>query len=73
MPAFLPQTLRLTASGACASCNAYGGSAHASSCNAAEPRKKFRRGHMPRAARNSRLSAVAVAQERLQRRLIRDL
>jgi hypothetical protein len=61
---------RTTRSGACSSCGAYGASQHRPTC---EPGRRFGIGHMRVARRDSRTSAIALAHQRLQQSLARDL
>ena len=54
----------------CRSCGAYGGSQHGFSC---QPGKHIQQGHMPRAPRDERLSALVRVQLELQDALIAGL
>jgi hypothetical protein len=61
---------RLTSSGACAACGAYGGSQHRPTCR---PGRRFQLGRFRRARRDSRISAALRDYEDYERSLIRDL
>jgi hypothetical protein len=70
MPTF--EFPRLTQSGACAACGAYGGSQHRPNCR---PRTgpRLRLGRMRNAKRDARLSAAVREKIRIDDELVRDL
>jgi hypothetical protein len=72
----MPALPRLTASGACASCGAYGGSQHRPTCDPERVQRtgeRIRLGRSRRAARDRRTSAAVRARERVERDLLRGL
>jgi hypothetical protein len=64
-------TIRLTASGACASCNAYGGTQHRPTCRP-DVVRRFKRPSFRRARIDARLSAIARTYARQQDALVRS-
>ena len=54
----------------CRSCGAYGGSQHAFTC---QPGRTYKLGRSRRAARDRRLSALVLENQRIQAELIRNL
>jgi hypothetical protein len=71
MPAFTSSTAlnSRTSSGACSWCRVYGNSQHLSTCT---PGRRLPVGRMRRAQKDSRTSAAALANHRLQQFLARD-
>jgi hypothetical protein len=63
----MPATYRLTQSGACAHCGAYGGSQHRLPNCPEVPQTRFQRGHVPGAARDARISQVIRAWQQHER------
>ena len=68
MPAFTSFTSR-TSFGACLWCRVYGNSQHRPTC---QPGRRLPIGRMPGARQDSRASAAALANQRLQQSLARD-
>lgn len=68
----MSNSLRLTQSGACASCGAYGGSQHRPTCQPDVPRK-FKRPHSRRAKVDARMSAAMRDRTRFEDEVIARL
>jgi len=69
----MPASFRFTSSGACARCGAYGGTQHSLPNCQDQAATKFKRGHMPHAARDARISEVIRAWQEAERELVEHL
>jgi hypothetical protein len=68
----MPALPRLTQSGACASCGAYGGSQHRPTCSP-NVKRRFKLGYSRQARRDRRTSAAMRDRTRFEDAVLRDL